>query len=133
MMAPKPQSYIQRHPWYTFEHIFLCILIIYIIQKNPPPIRTTHHIPPSPPIDILQSPDVHKAPPPTLDISTLQPGNSLHASDNRGNIHRFVLQAPLYVVNAYFTKAHAMRSGDLHNCTQYDVLLSGMLLYTHAA
>lgn len=125
--TPRSTSYIQRHPWYTLEHIVLCILVVhFLLQLRPSPTSSSPSPTIQPPsIHILESPDVHKAPPPTLDISTLQPGNSVHASDNRGHIHRFVLQAPLYVVNAYFTKAHAMRSGDLHNCTQYDVLLSG--------
>ena len=44
--------------------------------------------------------------------------------DGRGAIYKFKLGEGVYV-NMYFTKAGYRRSGDLHDCNQYDVVLQG--------
>lgn len=141
-------SYVQRHPWQTIEHLVVLILLCTHLSNSPRG-NSTPDLPPGN-LDVFDSPEVHKAPPPTMDVTGLAPGHALHAGDARGDIFRLVLQAPQYVVNAYYTRAvrcHVVprgcvdchtshqgfkRSGDLHNCTQYDVLLSGTAsLTTH--
>lgn len=138
-------QYVQRHPWQAAEHLLLCAALLLLLMSRCPnnaPLTTSPG-----PLNILDdAPLVHKAPPPTMDVTGLAPGQALQAGDARGDIYRLVLQAPRYVVNAYFTRAvhlvvrprtttytHTQgfkRSGDLHNCTQYDVLLSGTALLT---
>uniref|UniRef100_A0A7R9VL35 Uncharacterized protein n=1 Tax=Chlamydomonas euryale TaxID=1486919 RepID=A0A7R9VL35_9CHLO len=68
--------------------------------------------------------DVTEAPPASMDVTKLQPGESTKYSDTRGSIYRFKV-AEGTLLNMYFTKAGVRRSGDLHNCTQYDVVLKG--------
>lgn len=44
-------------------------------------------------------------------------------------MRRFKLKGDV-IVNMYFTKAGHMRSGDLHNCNQYDIVLKGRVRLT---
>lgn len=53
------------------------------------------------------------------------PQAASHA-DGRGAIYRFKLHGET-TVNMYFTNAGHMRSGDLHDCNQYDVRGGGAL------
>ena len=103
IMHRRAIQYVQRHPWQAAEHL-LCVTLLVLWLRCPhnpctPP-------PPTPgPRHIFDTPEVRKAPPPTMDVSGLNPGEALHAADARGDIYRLVLQAPLFVVNTYFTKA----------------------------
>lgn len=97
-------KYVQRHPWQTIEHLVVAILLTTCFGQQRCPPACSRSAPPAP-LHILDAPEVVKAPPPTMDVKGLAPGQALHAADARGDIYRLVLQEPLYVVNAYFTRA----------------------------
>ncbi|KXZ45599.1 hypothetical protein GPECTOR_53g92 [Gonium pectorale] len=59
-----------------------------------------------------------------MDVAALQEGQALTFRDGRGAIYKFKLGDGVYV-NMYYTKAGYRRSGDLHDCNQYDVVLQG--------
>jgi len=73
---------------------------------------------------VLQWDSVTEAPPATMDVSSLAPGETTSYSDARGSIYRFKIDDST-LVNIYHTKAGVRRSGDIHDCTQYDVVLKG--------
>ena len=73
---------------------------------------------------VLSWADVRAAPPPTLDVDALRDGEAASHADERGAIYRFKIGGGA-LVNMYFTRAGHMRSGDLHESAQYDVVLSG--------
>lgn len=59
-----------------------------------------------------------------MDMSGKSDGEVVTYRDGRGAIYKFKLGEGVYV-NMYFTKAGYRRSGDLHDCNQYDVVLAG--------
>ncbi|KAK9805617.1 hypothetical protein WJX72_008019 [[Myrmecia] bisecta] len=67
---------------------------------------------------------VSEAPQPTMDVDSIPIGQVVDHHDARGDIYRFKL-GPNIILNLMKTKAGTMRSGDLHNCTQFDVVLAG--------
>ncbi|KAK9856847.1 hypothetical protein WJX84_008135 [Apatococcus fuscideae] len=76
------------------------------------------------PFSIFSQNTVTKAPPETLKMNQLEAGKASSHYDNRGDIHKFKLSNNI-TINLMRTEAGTMRSGDLHNCTQMDVILSG--------
>eukprot|EP00877_Chromochloris_zofingiensis_P008439 jgi/Chrzof1/3849/Cz13g11030.t1 len=59
-----------------------------------------------------------------MDMQSVPVGEAAAHQDARGAIYRFKL-GPDMLVNMYYTKQGYRRSGDLHNCIQYDVVLQG--------
>ncbi|PNW70996.1 hypothetical protein CHLRE_17g742050v5 [Chlamydomonas reinhardtii] len=59
-----------------------------------------------------------------MDMSSVAEGEATAYRDGRGAIYKFKLGEGVFV-NMYFTKAGYRRSGDLHDCNQYDVVLQG--------
>ncbi|KAG2484590.1 hypothetical protein HYH03_016631 [Edaphochlamys debaryana] len=74
--------------------------------------------------EVLEWPDVAAAPSASMDMSAVAEGQATAFHDGRGSIYKFKLSEGVYV-NMYTTKAGYRRSGDLHDCNQYDIVLRG--------
>ncbi|CAI6010966.1 unnamed protein product [Closterium sp. NIES-65] len=82
---------------------------------------------PQGPLDALtwRSKGVQDAPPPSMASRALTLfGQTASFEDTRGKILR-VSMGQGVVVNLMATKAGSRRSGDMHNCSQHDIILSG--------
>mmetsp|Transcript_2503 Transcript_2503/g.7527 ORF Transcript_2503/g.7527 Transcript_2503/m.7527 type:complete len:384 (+) Transcript_2503:430-1581(+) len=123
----------QVHPWRTIEHCILIVLALHLTFNSKPvsaPICAAGKQPCCCSTDIegprsvfgLQ--DVSAAPQPTMSLADLKPGETVQHHDFRGDIYRLPLGDDV-IVNLMRTTAGTLRSGDLHNCTQYDVILKG--------
>ena len=76
------------------------------------------------PEDVFDWEDVSAAPKPTIDVSSMRPGDTTSFSDDRGTIYRFKVTEGV-ILNLYFTKKGVRRSGDLHDSNQFDLVLKG--------
>eukprot|EP01025_Chloroclados_australasicus_P002265 TRINITY_DN10522_c1_g1_i4.p1 TRINITY_DN10522_c1_g1~~TRINITY_DN10522_c1_g1_i4.p1 ORF type:complete len:229 (-),score=17.29 TRINITY_DN10522_c1_g1_i4:348-992(-) len=73
---------------------------------------------------IFEREDVHPAPAASMSMDSVEIGDYTQFHDTRGDIYKFKLGKDV-MVNMYRTEKGFMRSGDLHNCTQYDISLKG--------
>eukprot|EP01024_Parvocaulis_polyphysoides_P041712 TRINITY_DN38286_c0_g1_i1.p1 TRINITY_DN38286_c0_g1~~TRINITY_DN38286_c0_g1_i1.p1 ORF type:complete len:235 (-),score=23.59 TRINITY_DN38286_c0_g1_i1:336-1016(-) len=80
-------------------------------------------------LSTLNRSDVQAAPSASMEMDNVKIGNFTEFHDDRGDIYKFKL-ADDVVVNMYKTVKGFMRSGDLHNCTQYDISLKGRAILT---
>ncbi|GLC58040.1 hypothetical protein PLESTB_001311500 [Pleodorina starrii] len=76
------------------------------------------------PKGVLSWPNVAQASGASMDMAAISEGQAASFLDDRGAIYKFKLADNVYV-NMYYTKAGFRRSGDLHDCNQYDVVLRG--------
>lgn len=124
---PLPSTSLQ-----ILEHSVLAVLTGYVLfQWLWPRRRTPDYLSLINSIKAKQGPEsvlfwkgVSQAPTPTMDMQSVPVGEAAAHQDARGAIYRFKL-GPDMLVNMYYTKQGYRRSGDLHNCIQYDVVLQG--------
>lgn len=121
-------AYSQRHPFLALEHLLLLVVTLLYFKTPSCPAGTEACCCPSKtegPLHVFDTlPGVAKAPVPTLNVATLRDGEVVSHHDKRGDIYRFRLGQDV-VINMYKTVAGNKRSGDLHNCTQYNVIMKG--------
>ncbi|KAK9817420.1 hypothetical protein WJX74_008934 [Apatococcus lobatus] len=150
---PGVLAYVQKNPLYTLEHLALvCIASLYFfschlafssrserlladggslpkrpVQRGQCEEGDTYCCCPaggSGPISIFNQKTVTKAPSQSLNMDQVEIGKAMSHYDNRGDIHKFKLGKDV-TINLMRTEPGTMRSGDLHNCTQMDLILSG--------
>lgn len=130
--------YAHLHPWRTIEHCAVIILVLHISFNMS---TARHHATAAAmcsaderpcccpahsegPLSVFSSPLVTRGPLPSMSLAGVAPGQVVQHHDFRGDIYRMQLGANMSV-NLMRTTAGTLRSGDLHNCTQYDVILNG--------
>ena len=77
------------------------------------------------PLSFFSNRDVEAAPTPTLSFETDSPlGNVAAFTDRRGHIFKVHVGGG-QSINVMTSRPGSLRSGDLHNCTQHDLLIHG--------